>query len=297
MTTVDQQKIAPLKPSDADALVRLDARANASAQEERRSAAFVAGIINLHAKLAFGVWHDDELIGAALGMATGKYGALVHCCVDPQYQRQGIGTTLAEAVVTNVLARAEVCIVQVSASAQWELAWLTSCGFQCVEPQLVLRRAVEGGPQHVNNQGVQVTQWQDLLNLAEYGTAMEGAGLGRLIRVGSPDACAGMLFVETVPRRQGASHSAAVSFGSVRRLLSCESLMAALHLAASVAREAQKRWLVATINGVYHRELEVLVKSGWTIAKTNYRLVHKKSIARYRQLQSLPQVDVSHWGL
>lgn len=297
MTTVDQQKIVSLKPSDADALVRLDVRACASAHEERRSATFVAEVIKLHAKLAFGVWNSDELVGAAVGMAMGKYGALVHCCVDPQYQRQGIGTALVEAVITNVLARAEVCIVQIPATAQWELGWLTSCGFQCVEPQLVLRRPVEGSSQNENSQDSHGTQWQDLLSLAEYGAAMEHARLGRLVHVGSPDACVGMLFVETVPRRQGVSHSSAVSFGSVRRSLSCESLMAALRLAESVAREAQKRWLVATINGVYNRELEALLKSGWMIAKTSYRLVHKKSFARYRQLQSLPQVDLSHWGL
>lgn len=297
MSTVDQQKIVSLKPNDADAVVQLDARACTSAQEERRSAAFVSTIINLHTKLSFGVWHGNELIGAALGMVMGKFGALVHCCVDPQYQRQGIGTAVVEAVITNVLARAEVCIVQVPATAQWELGWLTSCGFQCVEPQLVLRRPVEGSSQNENSQDAHGTQWQDLLSLAEYGAAMEHTGLGRLVHVGSPDACTGMLFVETAPRRQGVSHSSAVSFGSVRRSLSCESLMAALRLAESVAREAQKRWLVTTINGVYHRELEMLLRSGWMIAKTSYRLVHKKSLSRYRQLQSLPQVDLSHWGL
>lgn len=297
MTDIEQQQIAPLKPSDADALARLDARVCASAPDGARSSAFLAAMLNLHTKLSFGVWRGDALIGAALGMAMGKYGALVHSCVDPQYQRQGIGTALVEAVVTNVLARAEVCIVQVSASAQWELGWLISCGFQCVEPQLVLRKAVSESSQHTNSQGVQVTQWQDLLNLAEYGTAMERAGLGRLIHIGSPDACAGMLFVETAPRRQGVSQSAAISYGSVRRSLSCEGLMTALHHAESVAHEAQRRWLVVTVSGVYHRELEVLLKSGWAIVKSSCRLVYTKSIARYRQLQSLPQIDVTHWGL
>jgi len=252
----------------------------------------------MHTKYSFGAWKAGELAGVAIGAAMGKVGSVLNCCVAAQYQRLGIATALLELVTANVLSHAEVCIVQLPITAQWELGWLISCGFQCVEPQFIIRKPVSEVVDDSESSGsVSGTQWQDLLNMEHFGTAMERAALGHFLRVGSHDVCTGMFFVETAPRRQAVTQTAALTFGSVRRSLSNDTMMAALRSAESIARNAKKRWLFAVLNGIYHRELDSVLKTGWTIVKTCHRMVHRKSLSRYRQLQALPQVDLSHWSL
>lgn len=290
--------IHPIEPQHITLFLELYARAVSSAPDELRSAGYLSAIVSMHSKYSFGAWQGGELAGVAIGAAMGKIGAVLYCCVASQYQRQGIATALLETVTANVLSHAEVCIVQLPITAQWELGWLISCGFQCVEPQFIIRKPVSEVVNDSESSGsASGTQWQDVLNMEHFGAAMERAALGHFLRLGSRDACTGMIFVETASRRQAASQTAAVSFGSVRRSLGNDTMMAALRSAESIARNAKKRWLIAALNGIYHRELESVLKAGWTIAKTCHRMVHKKSLPRYRQLQALPQVDLSHWSL
>ncbi len=287
-----------LEAQHLDAFLRVDARACGLSQHEVRSRSFVAAIIKLHPALALGAWAGESLVGAVIGMALGTVGAVLHCCVDPDHQRQGVGTQLMTELIRTLTQRVGVCIVQLPSAASWEIAWLSQMGFYCAEPQIVMRKSVSECPHVADRKEPFHSQWSDHLGLADAGPEMEHEQLGRLVPIGGTGQYAGMLFLETSARRQAsASSSTAISFGNVMRTLSCDCLVGALARAQEITFNCGRRQIVLAINSVYGRELEALLKGGWSIVRTCHRMVQKRSLVRYRQVQAQPQVDLSHWSL
>lgn len=289
-------EIRRLDPSEAEAYVALHARAYSCALEEIRSSEFIRVLLSLEEVTCLGAWIESRLIGVGCGISLGVYGAILECVVDPEYRRRGVGTVLLRGLIERVTTRAEFCIIQVPITVSWELRWLTLEGFQCVEPQFLLRKQLDEA-QGRPDQEPKVSQWQDLIHLREFGKELQASGLGQLVEISAEESSCGMAFVELAPRRRMPSTSVAISFGNVARALSGAHLRSALVLAEEVARHHNRSGVVVTMNSWYKREIEQLMRDRWSLIRVSHRLVHVGGLSRYRQIQSLPQIDLSHWSL
>ncbi len=309
-----------MQPDDLPAIGRIECAAFGVGATRARTSAFLEFAYRNNPSGCFVAFSPNRLCGFVFTQITGEAGWIGLLAVHPECQNQKIGATLLNEAIAHLRAKSVITAIQLPSDAHVSVRMCLNAGLQPVEPQIVLSSSVKIAAHCSGELTRPRIDWQDVFGVLAMGELMEKAGLARVIALDVEGCAVGAVVVETQPRRQGlriesgdtecgaresgrpvpsGRHytSCLVSFGSVMRSLSAQPLRVALASAARLAAETGVETIYVALNGFYHRELALLCGDGWSVRRITQRLVHARTVSRYKQLLALPQVEFSNWSL
>ena len=287
-----------MQESDIPAVQRLDAASSGISIEKARHPKILGAAINQNTSGCFIAESGDAAAGFVFAHRWGAVGWIGPLAVAPESQGKGIGRALLRHAREFLTGKAEVIGTQFAFDSYNGAGVCLAEGFQPVEPQFVLSQQLSQVP--ADRIGVEPSKFPltDVIAIRELAGQVERDGLGRMVSSLADPMVAGAVVMETVPRRANVTAIAAVvTAGFVPRTLGCEYLDCILQRSADAARAAKSASVFVALNGCYQRELVRLCGQGWRIRGASVRLVHGKSLGRYKQMLALPQVDLCNWAL
>jgi GNAT superfamily N-acetyltransferase len=287
-------------PRDVPGLQKAECLARSLAPSEHRTAEHLAFVLAHDAGASRVAVAGESIVGYCVCVTLGRLGFIGAIGVVPDARGQGIGGALLDECREQLAAHCEIVGVQCLVDEEAMLGQFLTRNFQLVEPQLVLARETDrAGQRQAEDAPRAAVPLQDIFAVEEHGRALAQHRLGRAcVRGADAGSATGVLAVELVPRRAGMRPgTAAVTAGCVQRDLTAVHLRGILEDAAAAAREQSCSTMFLALNGFYQRELRALLADNWALRQVSYRLVYAPHIARYKQVLSLPQLDLSHWTL
>ncbi len=238
-------------------------------------------------------------IGFCFTSETASVGALTLLLTPVGAATHACSLALIREATEALTSRCQCCLTHASSDAYEQCALLIQAGFHAVEPQYVLR-APSNPPRHdtARTRLPQQVAWSDVWAVAPQMAACQQAGFGTHVTVtGAAGVCGAALVEFTARRHGGGQTSALVSAGGAVRSLGAGPLLALLESARMAAHAGGRSQFFITLNGFYQRELAALLDDGWGIVRVLQRFILSTTLARYRQLQMQPAVDLGYWQL
>jgi len=289
--------IRPMGESDLGAVAAIECAALGLAPTDGRNLEFLKLVHERNAKFFLVAERNKSVCGAIVAQKHGATGFIGFLVVQQDATGKGIAGALLDHAVAALSPTVEFIGIQIPPDCTVLTPLLIKHGFQFVEPQVVLRANAADLGQSRNAQPARGT-WRDFVGLAEWAEAMEKAKLGVSIRIANEHSRAGAALVELAPRRTTSGKgSLVVSVGGAWRTLGGDQLTTLLQAAAEVAQAHQRTNMFVAVNGVYQRELDSMLKNGWSVVRLTQRLVCAKTLSRYRQFLAMPQVDLTQWTI
>ncbi len=240
---------------------------------------------------------NNKICGFVLSNINGPVGWIGLLAVHPDFQKQTIGKTLFLECLNFLRSRTETVGFQLPSESPDLSAFLIKSGFQFVEPQIIFSAKTSVLKSYNKYLPEFSLNWDDIFNVTEYAEEMNNSGLTATVKLENSNLHSGTFVLESKPRRQSDNHSTGIiSAGGCLRNLSCSALTCGLGLIADYSQNLSFDEIYFALNSFYNREIEWLCKNGCKVRKIVQRLVHTKSVSRYKQLLSRPQIDLTNWS-
>ncbi len=241
---------------------------------------------------------NNKICGFVFSHINGPVGWLGLLAVHPDFQKQTIGKTLFLEALNFICSGTETFGLQLPSDSAELSAFLIKSGFQFVEPQIILSAKVSVLKSYNKPLPEFSIAWEDIFKINEFAVEMEKTGLTAAIKLENTNFNYGSFVIETKSRRLSNVQSVGViSTGGCLRNLSSSPLTCGLSLIAEHSELLGFNELYFALNSFYSREIEWLCNNGCEVRKIVQRLVHTKSVSRYKQLLSRPQIDLTNWSI
>ena len=241
---------------------------------------------------------DNIVCGFVFSHKNGPIGWLGLLAVHPEFQRQTIGKTLFLESTAVLRSQTEASGLQLPAESSALSEFVIKSGYQFVEPQIILSAKTSVLKAYKRTLPEFSLEWDDIFNVSVFSEKMNENDLTSTIKLENSNLQCGSIILETKSRRQSQNLSVGViSAGGCLRNLSCSPMACGLSLTAEQSEELGCNELFFALNSFYNREIEWLCNNGCKIRKIVQKFVYSKSIPRYKQLLSRPQVDLTNWSI
>jgi len=240
---------------------------------------------------------NNKIIGFVFSHLNGPVGWISLLAIHPEFQNQTIGKTLFLEALDFLLSKSEIVGLQLPADSSKLSSFLIKSDFQFVEPQIVLSAKVSNLKKINNSLPDLPIEWEDIFRIEQFIEQVADCNLISSVNLKKADFNYGTFVIETKPRRIIPNSIGIVSVGGCLRNLSCSPIACGLKLIAEKSECLDFDEIYFALNSFYSREIKWLCNNGCKIRKVVQRLVNTKSVSRYKQLLSRPQIDLTNWSI
>ena len=241
--------------------------------------------------------NNKKICGFVFSHLNGPIGWLGLLAVHPNFQKQTIGKTLFLEALNFLRSKSEVVGFQLPSDSYNLSSFLIKSGFQFVEPQIILSAKVAVLKSYNKSLPDFSIPWEDIFGISEFALEMQNSGLANAVKLQNDNFDCGSFVIESKPRRQNTQSVGIISAGGCLRNLSCSPLASGLSSLADHSDSLGFEELYFALNSFYSREIQWLCNNGCKVRKIVQRLVLTKSVSRYKQLLTRPQIDLTNWSI
>ena len=291
-------QIRLMRIDDLTAIANVECTALHISKDKARNPAFLKTALINNPKGCFVGIAGGCVVGYVITLITGKVGWIASIEVAFSQGGNGLKLALLNEAITFLNKNAAITSIQLPNESKRFIQKCIELGFQLVEPQVILYNKIANLVKIPDKNIVSVMETNDIFNVTGFMNSAVENNIAEIVNLMADNISVGKLLLETVSRRiNDNSNFVFISFGYVLRNLTAEPLKAILNLAAKKVDQSNADKLFIALNGFYRNELQTLIKSGWTIAKTTHRLIYHKSLPTYKKCLAEPVVDLSQWSL